>query len=110
MVPVETRDPYGKTISGVEVVKDDSVMPELQPYRDLDPTRLLLHGTGHFDATEFLDDALVMPYRDPTCLNVDIPPGVRPHMRDKPQTLCRLAEAWDNQGLLTLHREGLIPI
>eukprot|EP00434_Breviolum_minutum_P034390 symbB.v1.2.030438.t1/scaffold3423.1/size57148/1 len=102
-------DPYDKTFPGVEVVKDDTVMPELQPYRDLDPDRLLLFGTGHFDATEFLDDALTMPYRDPDCLSIDVPPGSRPNIRDSPETVCKLASVWDKQNLLTIHREHVNP-
>ena len=102
-------DPYDKTFSGVEVVEDDTTMPELQPYRDLDPSRLLLHGSGHFDATEYLDDPLIMPYRDPACLDAHVLPGSRPHMRDKPETLCKLAEVWDKQKLLMLHRESIDP-
>ena len=102
-------DPYDKTFPGVEVVKDDTVMPELQPYRDLDPDRLLLFGTGHFDATEFLDDALTMPYRDPACLSIDVPPGSRPNIRDSPETVCKLASVWDKQNLLTIHREHINP-
>ena len=90
-------------------MKDDTAMPELQPYRDLNPDRLLLFGTGHFDATEFLDDALTMPYRDPACLNIDVSPGIRPHMRDPPETICKLASVWDKQSLLTIHRECIDP-
>ena len=102
-------DPYQKTFGGIEVVKDDTVMPELQPYRDLDPTRLLLHGSGHFDATSYLDDPLVMPYREPAVLSVNVPPGPRPAMRDSSQTLGELASVWDRQGLLMLHREAIDP-
>ena len=57
--------PYDKTFGGIDVPKDDSVFPELRPYSDLNPDRLTLAGKGSFDATEFLSDPLVMPYRDP---------------------------------------------
>ena len=42
----------------------------------------MLHGSGHFDATGYLDDPLVMPYREPAVLSVNVPPGPRPAMRD----------------------------
>ena len=102
-------DPYCKTFGGVDVVKDDSVMPELQPYRDLDPSRLLLYGSGHFDATDFLDDPLVLPYRDPSILSVNVLPGPRPSMRESPKTLGQLASVWDKQGLLMIHKEAIDP-
>ena len=104
-----SSNPYAKSFAGVEVLKDDSKMPELRPYRDLDPSRLKLSGTGHFDATMYLSDPLVLPYREPRCLQSSLRPGVMPPLRDSQQTLGELASVWDSLGLLHLHREELDP-
>ena len=104
-----SSDPYSKAFTGIEVVKNDEVMPELRPYRDLDPSRIVVSGTGHFDATQHLCDALVLPYREPRVLQCDLSPGVLPPIRDSPSTIARLSHLWDQQGLLYLHREQLDP-
>ena len=104
-----SSNPYAKSFTGVEVQKDDSKMPELRPYRDLDPSRLKLSGTGHFDATPYLSDPLVLPYRDPRCLQSSLAPGVMPPLRDSQKTIGELASLWDSLGLLHLHREELDP-
>ena len=44
-----SSNPYEKSFAGAEIPKDDSAMPELQPFSDLNPDRLVLHGTGSWD-------------------------------------------------------------
>ena len=104
-----SASPYSKSFTGVEVPKDDSVMPELRPYTDLNPDRLTLSGKGKFDATTFLSDPLVMPYRDPAVLALPGPAGIRPKIRDLPTTVGKLAELWDRQGLLLIHNKQIDP-
>lgn len=104
-----SSSPYEKCFPGIEVPKDDTSMPELQPYRDLNPDRLTLFGTGKFDATSFLSDPLIMPYRDPSVLEFPNAKGVEVPIRDTPETVARLASVWDKQGLLFLHREAIDP-
>lgn len=104
-----SSSPYEKCFPGIEVPKDDTSMPELQPYRDLNPDRLTLFGTGKFDATSFLSDPLIMPYRDPTILEFPNAAGVQVPIRDSPETVAKLASVWDKQGLLLLHREAVDP-
>ena len=101
--------PYSRAFQGCEVPTDDTVMPELEPYRDLDPSRIVLHGTGAWDATEWLHDALVMGYREPATLLVDrIPePWEFPTIREHADTITALAKVWDEQGLLYLHHQEL---
>lgn len=101
--------PYEKSFVGVEVPKDDSSMPELQPYRDLNPDRLVLFGKGGFDATGYLSDPLVMPYREPAVLAFDNAVGVHVPIRDSQETIAQLAALWDKQGLLMIHREAVDP-
>ena len=101
--------PYSKSFTGTEVPKDDSTMPELRPYTDLDPSRLTLSGTGKFDATGFLSDPLVMPYRDPAVLALPGPAGIKPKIRDDPSTVGKLAKLWDSQGLLLIHNKQTDP-
>lgn len=100
-----SMSPYDKAYVGYEVSADNTVLPELQPYRELDPSRLKLHGTGHWDATPFLPDNLVMAYREPDTIKVDRVPEVweYPMLRDPPERLFALAKVWDANGLL---REG----
>lgn len=52
-------DPYDKSFHGVEIAKDNSSAPELSPYRDLDPGRLVLHGVGQWDPCPFLEEDLI---------------------------------------------------
>ena len=101
--------PYEKGFQGIEIPKDNSVLPELQPYRDLDPERLVVSGRGTFDATPHLSDPLVMPYREPAVLSLKCPVGTKPFMRDHPETIARLARVWDDQGLLYVHRFAVDP-
>ena len=103
-----TSDPYDKTCSGIDVPKDNTRAPELQPYHDLDPSRLKLHGTGSWDPCPYLNDELTMAFREPRSLLVDIPPGPRPGIRDPSDTVGALARLWDKQGLLVVHREEVM--
>ena len=57
-----SASPYSKLFTGYEVTRDNAQFPELEPYRDLDPQRLILFGRGHWDVTSFLSDELVMAY------------------------------------------------
>lgn len=98
-----SANPYEKQFSGCEVPADNSVLPELSPYRDLDPDRLRIKGSGRWDATPFLGDGLCMIYRDPACIRFTDVPSVVPANRDSPETVGRLARLWDARGLLFLH-------
>ena len=100
-----SSDPYGKAFGGVEVPKGNTCAPELSPYRDLDPERLVLHGRGSWDPCPFLGDELTMAFREPASLLVDIPPGPHPKIRDSPDCVASLARLWDEQDLLFLHRQ-----
>ena len=103
-----SASPYSKVFTGYDVAKDNNtVYPELEPYRDLDPSRLFLSGKGHWDITEFLCDELVMAYREPECIKVDRTPASweYPRLRDSGETVAQLARLWDERGLLRLHRE-----
>lgn len=100
-----TCDPYDKSCKGLEVPKDNSGAPELNPYHDLDPSRLVLHGTGSWDPCPYLNDELVMAFREP---RIDIPPGPRPGIRDSSATVGALARLWDSQGLLVVHQEEVM--
>ena len=97
--------PYSRSFQGREVQCDNSVMPELEPYRDLDPGRIALFGKGNWDATEWLQDGLVMAYREPMTIHVDRVPEVwgYPALRDSEDVITALAKLWDKQGILRLH-------
>ena len=70
-----SSNPYEKAYSGVEVPKDDSKMPELQPFHDLDPSRLQLYGTGSWGIKDYLSDNLLMPFLEPLSIRsgIDLP-------------------------------------
>ena len=85
-----SASPYSKAFSGYEVTKNNTTFPELEPYRDLDPSRLVLAGKGHWDVTDFLSDQLVMAYREPESIKVDRTPllsGSTPSFVMMPQLL-----------------------
>ena len=98
-----SANPYEKKFSGYDVPTDNTAMPELSPYRDLDPGRLRIKGAGHWDATSFLGDSLCMVYRHPACIRFTEEPSVVPNNRDSSDTVGRLALLWDVQGLLFVH-------
>ena len=105
LIRIGGSDPYKKTFAGVDTSLDEEARESLRPFRDLDADRLTLHGTGSWDATSFLSDYLVMPYREPLVLQGGLQPGVRPKTRDSVEQVARLAKKWDQQGLLHLHAE-----
>ena len=102
-----SSQPYSKQFSGAEVGFDNSVLDELEPYRDADPTRIRLKGSGHWDITDFLPDNLCMAYREPFVIFDDRVPEVweYPRIRETPQKIAGLAKLWDVNGLLILHDE-----
>ena len=102
-------DPYSKTFAGGNYDLPAAASESLEPYRDLDPSRLLLHGRGEWDATDFLSDYLVMPYREPRALLSGLEVGPHPAVRDDPQTVAELAGLWDRNSLLTVHSEPVHP-
>ena len=97
--------PYSKQFSGVEVDFDNTVLDELEPYRDADPTRIKLKGSGHWDITDFLPDSLCMASRESFVIFDDRVPEVweYPRIRETPQKIASLAKLWDVNGLLVLH-------
>lgn len=105
-----SASPYSNFFAGFEVAKNNTTFPELEPYHDLDPARLVLYGRARWDVTDFLSDELVMAYREPEVLKVDRIPAAWeiPKLRDPVETVASLAHLWDCcHGLLCLHREGV---
>ena len=100
-----SSNPYDKSFNGSPVPPDNTRFPELSPYRDLDPSRLRIKGSGEWDAAPFLDDTLCMIYREPAIIKFTDEPAVVPCIRDSPETVGELAKVWDAKGLLYLHRE-----
>ena len=97
-VSASPMSPYDKAYVGYEVAADNTILPELEPYRDLG---LKLPGTGSWDATSFLPDALAMVYREPQSIKIDR----IPEAWEYPKTVAALAKVWDAQGLLYLHQD-----
>ncbi|CAE7348123.1 unnamed protein product, partial [Symbiodinium microadriaticum] len=52
----------------VPSVPSSDLLPQLQPYRSLDVSRLRLHGTGSWQLESFLDGPLWLPFLDPCVL------------------------------------------
>ena len=99
-----TSNPYDKSFAGVELPKDNSQAPELEPYRNLCAERLKIVGTGHWDATSYLSDPLVLPYRDPKILEHGLRTSVLIPVRDSVEEVAKIARKWDEKGLLWCHR------
>ena len=102
-------DPYTKSFAGGDFTLDEETSGCLSPYRDLDPSRLALHGCGNWDATAYLSDYLVMAYREPRVLLTGLEAGVRPAVRDPPEKIGELARKWDANNLLMVHDEPVHP-
>ena len=102
-------DPYSRAFPGYQVPADNSKMEELEPYRNLDASRIVLAGRGHWDCSSMLEDQLILPYRDPDFLLIDrVPdPSEYPKMTDSVQEISALARLWDKQDLLVLHNEHI---
>lgn len=99
--------PYGHAFPGHDVPMNVASAEGLEPYRSLDVDRLKVVGEGHFDATDFLDDDLVMAYRFPDVLQYDVSDKDLSAFllrRDPPSEVCKLAKLWDSKNLLHLHR------
>ncbi|CAE7212545.1 unnamed protein product, partial [Symbiodinium sp. CCMP2456] len=95
--------PYPSGISARVFVPHDADGPEaLRPYRDADPDRLKISGTGSWNLEAFLSPELRLAYREPHVLR-SIPPNLLPgpdgdaEPRDRTLRLMRL---WDTKGLL----------
>jgi hypothetical protein len=54
---------YHQSAAGREVVERNGI-DELRPYRPLDASRIVPHGRGNWDCTDFLSDLLYMPFID----------------------------------------------
>eukprot|EP00438_Fugacium_kawagutii_P020864 Skav209436 [mRNA] locus=scaffold805:189644:194096:- [translate_table: standard] len=104
-----TSNPYDKSFAGVTVDHPYPEEVELAPYHDLDPQRIVLHGTGQWDISSFLDDDLIMSFKDPSVLLHHNGPGDGPQIRDKPEVVAKLCHKWDNLGLLHVHDRPIDP-
>ena len=77
---------------------------ELTPYRDLDPDRIVIHGTGSWDLAKHLGPNLLLPYLEPAVLTSFVPspaPGPSFAYESKSKVL-GLLKKWDSLGLLGL--------
>ncbi len=103
--------PYDRTFEGrsTEVPVDNTVLPELEPYRSLDSGRLRVVGEGHFDPLPYLEDDLCMAYRNPDCLlHSGLPSDDDiPSIRDPLSEIVGLCKLWDSRGLLLLHEHNV---
>ena len=104
-----SSNPYDKSFSGIEIAPDNIVSPELQPYSDLDPGRLVLHGKGRWEVGDYLPDDLRMAFLEPRSILVATEAADRPLVRDDPSTIAALAKKWDMNGLLMVHEQPSDP-
>ena len=99
-------DPYGFVPSSAAVPVDNSSHPQLSPFSNLVPERLKLSGTANWDAKDFISPELYMPFQEPQVLELDKPVFQRglPNFEvDKPSTVRRLFQRWDDLSLLEIH-------
>ena len=92
------RQPSGK------VPRAEGGPASLQPYRDSDPSRLLITGTGSWDLDQHLEwePELLLPFRCPEILR-SIPPNDLPHpfaSKDSCDTALAIFDLWCSKGLL----------
>lgn len=53
LTSVGSSNPYEKKFLGLDCTLNEEDKEALMPFHDLDPDRLVIRGTGHWDATEF---------------------------------------------------------
>ena len=104
-----SSNPYDKSFSGIEITPDNSVSPDLQPYSDLDPDRIVLHGTAQWDIREHLPDDMLMAFLEPRSILVPETSVDRPTIRDDVFTISAIAKKWDSKNLLVLHDQPVDP-
>ena len=82
-------------------------LPQLQPYRALDVSRLRLHGRGDWKLESFLEGPLWLPFLDPAILRhgFAVAPEDLPDLeQESPEECLKLALLWDANNLLELKR------
>lgn len=94
--------PYTRDFAGMEVPMDNSLYPELEPYHKMDPTKIRLSGTGHWDVTSLLPDQLCVPYREPAVLANGLRPPVGYGMSWITLQACQLPATSDSLHLSLL--------
>ena len=104
-----SSNPYDKCFSGIEIAPDNSVSPDLEPYSDLNPDRLVLHGKAQWDIRENLPDDMLMAFLEPRSILVPETAVDRPTIRDDANTISALARKWDSNDLLVLHDRPVDP-
>ena len=104
-----STDPYSKSFPGYEVAPDNTASPELQPYADLDPSRLVLHGKAQWDVSNLLPDDMLMAFLEPRSILIPETSVDRPLIRDDAATISALAKKWDDNRLLVLHDRPVDP-
>ncbi|CAE7831590.1 unnamed protein product [Symbiodinium sp. CCMP2592] len=80
-------------------------LPQLQPFRSLDVSRLKLHGTGAWPIASFLEGPLWLPFQEPLILRHGLPLGTYdlPDLQtEDANEHLKLALLWDARGLLRL--------
>ena len=103
-------DAYGPAFPGLDL--DSSALHDaLHPFRTLDASRLVLTGSGQWDAAKHMDDELYLAYVEPDCLlrpraREPLPCEVPAVGRDPPSEVLRLALLWDSKNLLRLFASG----
>ncbi|CAE7036869.1 Cacna1i [Symbiodinium sp. CCMP2592] len=80
-------------------------LPQLQPYRSLDVSRIRLHGSGHWLIAPFLEGPLWLPFQEPGILRHGLPLGTNDlpdFAKESAEEHLKLALLWDAKGLLHL--------
>eukprot|EP00435_Cladocopium_sp_Y103_P014486 s4341_g3.t1 len=99
------RRPYQEP-EEVAVPLNNLQHPQLNPFSNLQPSRLKISGRGHWDVRDFLDPELYMPFVEPQSIELEAPVferGLPNFSFDKPDTVFELFQKWDELGLLVLH-------
>ena len=97
--------PYEKCFDGVPLDQQKEVEPDMQPYHDLCPAKIKLHGRANWGPGPYLSDELYMAFREPKSLLRNLPAPKGPLIRDTPEVAAELALKWDSLSLLQVHAE-----
>ena len=102
-----SSNPYDATFAGFSVPKEQKIVEEVQPFHDLGPEKIKIHGAGSWDALPYLNDSLAMAFREPKVLLRGQPSAEGPVIRNQPETLVALAKKWDDRGILHVHKDAV---
>ena len=103
--------PYTRGPKKHPVPPDNSKFPQLNPFSNLNPSRLKISGRGQWQAADFLDPEFYLAFQEPQSIELSTPVferGLPNFGVDSADTVKQLFLKWDELDLLMLHPKSSI--